>query len=136
MSYAPTAIQGRARSPLRGESRTAEPARRGHADAPPIIVHCHLCWDWVWQRPQQFLSRVSQRHRILFVEMHAPDENLKTPTARLRPLDRFPNITLLQMQFPASRWSDGAFVDQRRRELLQEALAGPLRGQFDHPIQW
>ena len=28
----------------------------------PIIVHCHLRWEGVWQRPQQFLSRLSQRH--------------------------------------------------------------------------
>src|SRR5213594_4439981 len=93
------------------------PAATGY----PIIVHCHLCWDWVWQRPQQFLSRLSNRHRVLFVEMHAPDENLITPTARLRRIEQFPNITLLQMQFPAWRWNDGDFVDQRRRELLKEA---------------
>src|SRR5881396_2840467 len=98
-------------------------ARRGHQSGVrgqgsdyPIIVHCHLCWDWVWQRPQQFLSRLSKTHRILFVEIHAPDENLVTPTARLRHLEQFPNVTLLQMQFPAWRWDDGNFVDQRRRE--------------------
>src|SRR5678815_118979 len=93
-------------------------ARRGNSSGTkdqrvdyPIIVHCHLCWDWVWQRPQQFLSRISERHRVLFVEMHAPDENLVTPTARLRKIEAYPNITLLQMQFPAWRWNDGAYVD-------------------------
>jgi hypothetical protein len=30
----------------------------------PIIVHCHLRWEGVWQRPQQFLSRISKRHKI------------------------------------------------------------------------
>src|SRR5688572_10569681 len=44
----------------------------------PIIVHCHLCWDWVWQRPQQFLSRLSVRHKILFVETHPPDPQLSS----------------------------------------------------------
>ncbi len=24
----------------------------------PIVVHSHLRWDWVWQRPQQFLRRI------------------------------------------------------------------------------
>ena len=37
------------------------------ADA-PIIVHSHLRWDFVWQRPQQLLSRFAQRSRVLFVE--------------------------------------------------------------------
>src|SRR5579884_2684220 len=49
----------------------------------PIIVHCHLLWDWVWQRPQQFISRLSKRHPVLFVETVGPDPNLITPTIRL-----------------------------------------------------
>src|SRR6266508_3373167 len=57
---------------------------RSHADPEhfPIIVHCHLCWDWVWQRPQQFLSRLSKRHKVLFVETVAPDPQLAAPLAR------------------------------------------------------
>ncbi len=38
----------------------------------PIIVHSHLGWDWVWQRPQQFHSRLSEKHPILFVEGPRP----------------------------------------------------------------
>src|SRR5438105_656585 len=62
----------------------------------PIIVHCHLCWDWVWQRPQQFISRLSQRHNILFVETAAPDPELAAPLARFRTAPDFPNITILR----------------------------------------
>ncbi|HMC29100.1 MAG TPA: glycosyltransferase [Verrucomicrobiae bacterium] len=102
----------------------------------PIIVHSHLCWDWVWQRPQQFLSRLSRNHKILFVEMHRPDAQLVTPSARIKPVDAYPNVTILQMQMPLWRWHNGQWVDEHRRGLLQEALAGPLRGQFDQPIQW
>src|SRR5947208_2385876 len=50
----------------------------------PIIVHCHLAWDWVWQRPQQFISRLSRRHKVLFVETLAPDPQLGSPVARFR----------------------------------------------------
>ena len=40
------------------------------ADAPDygIIVHCHLRWDFVWQRPQHVISRLSQAHPVLFLE--------------------------------------------------------------------
>src|SRR4051812_488733 len=62
----------------------------------PIIVHSHLCWNWVWQRPQQFLSRLSRRRQILFVEMHRPDSELVAPTARIQTLEAFPNVRLLQ----------------------------------------
>src|SRR5438105_4619176 len=67
----------------------------------PLIVHCHLCWDWVWQRPQQFISRLSRHHQTLFVETLAPDPSLSAPLARFRVLKDFPNLTVLSLQFPA-----------------------------------
>jgi glycosyltransferase involved in cell wall biosynthesis len=102
----------------------------------PIIVHCHLCWDWVWQRPQQFLSRLSARHKILFVETIGPDPQLSSAVARFWTPQNLPNITILRLQFPLWRWSDGAFVDRERRRLVKEFLAGPGVGQFENPLQW
>ena len=46
--------------------------RKARVDNYSIIVHSHLRWDWVWQRPQQFLSRLSKNHRILFIEAPYP----------------------------------------------------------------
>ena len=34
----------------------------------PLIVQSHLRWDFVWQRPQQLLSRLAEHRRVLFVE--------------------------------------------------------------------
>jgi len=102
----------------------------------PLIVHCHLCWDWVWQRPQQFMSRLSQKHRVLFVETMAPDENLVTPLVQLRRFEKWPNLTLLRLQFPSWRWNDGKWVDRERRRLVKQALRGPLHGQFNNAVQW
>jgi len=102
----------------------------------PIIVHCHLCWDWVWQRPQQFVSRLSRGHKILFVEMIAPAPDLAIPTARYRSPESFPNVTILTMQFPTWRWNDGKYVDAERRRIVQEFLSGPAAGQFEQPVQW
>jgi UDP-galactopyranose mutase len=102
----------------------------------PIIVHSHLSWDWVWQRPQQFLSRLSRHHRVLFIETHAPDPGLVSPLAQLRTVEQYPNLQVLKLQFPAWRWEDGPYVDRKRRALVQETLRGPLAGQFDSPVQW
>ena len=33
-----------------------------------LVVASHLRWSFVWQRPQQLLSRLANHHRILFVE--------------------------------------------------------------------
>ncbi|HEY0793329.1 MAG TPA: glycosyltransferase [Chthoniobacterales bacterium] len=102
----------------------------------PIIVHSHLGWDWVWQRPQQFLSRLSFRHPILFVEGPVPDPDLQTARLELRELAEYPNISVLRMKMPGSKWFDGAWVDDERRRLVKEVLAGPLGGRFQHPVQW
>src|SRR5579864_6097122 len=77
------------------EARNGFPAKSDY----PIIVHCHLCWDWVWQRPQQFLSRLSRRHPVLFVETIGPDAQLMTPSVRLQKSPDYPNVTRLRLQF-------------------------------------
>ena len=35
---------------------------------PPLVVFCHLRWDFVWQRPQQLMSRFARDRRVFFVE--------------------------------------------------------------------
>lgn len=102
----------------------------------PIIVHSHLRWDWVWQRPQQFLSRLSKKHPVLFVEGPSPSEQVETAQAALREVPDYPNVIVLQMEMPATRWSDGAWVDKERRRLVQSLLAGPLGDTFADPVQW
>lgn len=102
----------------------------------PIIVHCHLRWDGVWQRPQQFLSRLSASHRVLFVEGPLLVENEEAPSYKLNEAPGYPNVTVMQTFFPAKRFQDGAWVDSERAKLLQEALRGPLAGKFEKPVQW
>jgi glycosyltransferase involved in cell wall biosynthesis len=102
----------------------------------PIIVHSHLGWDWVWQRPQQFLSRLSRRHRVLFIEAPQPSELVDFARSTLREVPKYPNITVLQMEVPAKRWSNGAWVDKERRRLVTSVLAGPLGKSFASPVQW
>jgi glycosyltransferase involved in cell wall biosynthesis len=102
----------------------------------PIIVHSHLGWDWVWQRPQQFHSRLSQRHRILFVEGPVAREGLTAAQVTLREVPDYPNIVVVQMEMPAERWNDGAWVDKERRRLVESVLSGPLGADFQDPVQW
>lgn len=102
----------------------------------PIIVHCHLRWDGVWQRPQQFLSRLSKSHHVLFVEGPTLRESSEAPTYELKEEPKYPNVTIMQTFFPAARFHQGAWVDAERTRLLQEALSGPLKGKFEQPVQW
>ena len=102
----------------------------------PIIVHCHLCWDWVWQRPQQFLSRLSARHKVLFVETVGPDPQLSSPLARFWNPPSLSNVTILRLQFPLWRWGDWNIRGRGTPPLVKEFLAGPGAGQFENPVQW
>jgi glycosyltransferase involved in cell wall biosynthesis len=119
--------------------RSAAPAVRRAASAlvpaerAPIIAFCHLGWDGVWQRPQQFLSRLAQTHPVLFVECHcSPVEH---GTLRGYNPVGHPNVTVLQMHLPAARWSDGEFIDRERRRLLETFRRGDM-GRFDDPVLW
>ncbi|MEW6158996.1 MAG: glycosyltransferase, partial [Verrucomicrobiota bacterium] len=122
-----------------GSQEEAEP-RSQRVQAPtgfPIIVHCHLRWDGVWQRPQQFLSRLARSHRVLFVEGPIVVEGNIKPRYEIRAVPEHPNVTVMQTFFPQERFfKDGAWVDSERYRLLKEVLKGPLAGQFKRPIQW
>src|SRR4051812_6601837 len=117
-----------------GASRQRSSGRS--ADAYPIIVHSHLGWDWVWQRPQQFLSRLSKRHRVLFIEGPVPCNEVSVPEVTLREISDYPNIVVLQTKMPAARWNDGAWIDKERRRLVLSTLSGPLGRSFEQPVQW
>lgn len=102
----------------------------------PLIVHSHLGWDWVWQRPQQFISRLSKQHRVLFVEAPTPARNIRAARGAMREVADYPNIIVLQIEMPATRWSDLAWIDSERRRLVQSVLGGPLGREFLEPVQW
>ncbi|MDF3058319.1 MAG: glycosyltransferase [Rariglobus sp.] len=100
----------------------------------PLIAICHLSWDWVWQRPQQFLSRLAKNHPVLFVETHRTE----TPVAftRTRTARGHPSVTILEIHLPSEHWSDGSYIDLERRRVLQDRLAGEFDGRFDGAVLW
>jgi hypothetical protein len=99
----------------------------------PVIAFCHLSWNGVWQRPQQLLSRIAAQHPLLFVECHC--SNVPASALRSHTPPGQPNVTVLQMHLPASRWGDGAFIDAERRRLLEVFRRGDL-GRFSAPVLW
>jgi hypothetical protein len=102
----------------------------------PIIVHSHLGWDWVWQRPQQFMSRLSARHPILFVEGPLPDPAIEKAAVQVTTIPEFPNVTVVKMRMPGKRWQDGQWVDDERRRQVEEILGNSPEDLFREPVQW
>jgi glycosyltransferase involved in cell wall biosynthesis len=59
-----------------------------------IVVFCHLRWEFVYQRPQHIISRLSRSHKILLIEEPLPFENEEKNTANLLVINE--NLHLLQ----------------------------------------
>ena len=101
----------------------------------PIIVHCHLRWDFVWQRPQQILSRLARHAPVLFVEepLFLDDLERSTLDVTVPCANVFRAVPRLT---PTHRDNqDGAIAEVR--SLLQQALGTEkLKGLFTNPIQW
>lgn len=100
----------------------------------PLIAICHLNWDWVWQRPQQFLSRLARNHSVLFVETHC--SRTSESFTRTRVALNHPTVTILEIHLPADRWHDGNYIDAERRRVLQHRLADEFDGAYDDAILW
>jgi glycosyltransferase involved in cell wall biosynthesis len=110
-----------------------KPAARPHA---PIIVHSHLRWDFVWQRPQQLLSRLAERNEVLFVEEPIYCDDVSVAQLTLSRPE--PGVHRAVPMLPASLRGEYDASITEIRELLREHIAadGSLGGRFARPIQW
>jgi UDP-galactopyranose mutase len=106
---------------------THAPLRQRGGHMPSIIVFSHLRWDFVYQRPQQLLSRLAEHYRIVFIEepvLHEGESFLKLST----PL---PNVLVCQPQTPISM---AGFHDDQLpllRKLMRQLLVD-----YVDPVVW
>lgn len=119
----------------RRDDSVADTAEQTRTDnLPAIIAVCHLSWHWVWQRPQQFLSRFARKQRVLFVETYCSD--VEETRVTLKVAEGHPHVTICQIHLPSKRWPEVAYIDTERRRALETVLAGELRGQYERPLLW
>jgi glycosyltransferase involved in cell wall biosynthesis len=60
-----------------------------------LICVSHLWWDWVWQRPQQLLSRLARDWRVLWVD--EPRLQIGPPGDHFAIIDVAPNIRVARL---------------------------------------
>ncbi len=120
-------------SPLRHSSASDAPSA---PDFPPLLVHSHLRWDWVWQRPQQFLSRLARRRPVLFVEEPMRVEGLSAPRAETHSAGGHPSVTILRTELPAGYFADRARVDAAQGRLVRDFIASGPGREWRRPVQW
>jgi glycosyltransferase involved in cell wall biosynthesis len=100
-----------------------------------FIVHSHLRWDFVWQRPQQLLSRIAVSNPVLFVEEPLMLDDISTPSLSLT--TPHPGVTRVVPHFPASaayEYDDAVIIV---RKLIESLIASPgMSAQFERLVQW
>jgi beta-glucosidase/6-phospho-beta-glucosidase/beta-galactosidase len=100
-----------------------------------IVVFSHLRWGFVWQRPQQFLSRFAKKHKILFVE----EPFFDVPEGGEGRLDFhkvMPNVTVACPHLPPS-WNRNPKLPEKLRAFTREAIDNMNDGgEFDRPMLW
>ena len=100
-----------------------------------IVVFSHLRWGFVWQRPQQFLSRFARKHKVLFVE--EPFFDLpESAEPRLDFHKVMPNVTVLAPHMPPSYRSNAKLAALLRRLTREGIDALNEGGEFDQPLLW
>lgn len=115
---------GTAGSPMDKPSKTSSTAYG-------IVALSHLRWNFVWQRPQQFLSRFAKDQPVLFIE--EPDYRLpegSEPSVEITQPD--PNITVVT---PALA-RDLRDTEQSARAMLHIARKAIQDAGFDRPLLW
>lgn len=115
--------------------RTRRPGSDG-APPSPLIVHSHLRWDFVWQRPQQILSRLSASRRVLFIEEPMWLDDAARPSLHVTQPQH--NVFRAIPRLPATlrERPDEADIAARAQIKLAIGVDGELAGLFRHPVQW
>jgi beta-glucosidase/6-phospho-beta-glucosidase/beta-galactosidase/glycosyltransferase involved in cell wall biosynthesis len=100
-----------------------------------IVVFSHLRWGFVWQRPQQFLSRFAKKHQILFIE--EPFFDLKEGDEPRVDYHRvMPNVTVVTPHITPSM-AKSPTLPRHLREWAKQAIERQnTTGAFDKPLLW
>ncbi len=101
------------------------------SNTPPpygIVVFSHLRWSFVWQRPQQFLSRFAEKHPVLFVEIAEFDSDEVRPELT----SPMPGVTVLNIHLPPAM-ENGNGTTQVIQGAVRDAMA---KLGIENPLLW
>ena len=102
-----------------------------------IVCFSHLRWDFVWQRPQHLLSRLSKNARVFFVE--EPVTNLDSYGEHLHHFEGrgADNVRVVRLVQPAKdhRWLGHG--DPATQKVYESLLRGFLKQEgVTNPLLW
>jgi UDP-galactopyranose mutase len=106
-------VESEAEHPALGSSR------------PTLLCFSHLRWDFVFQRPQQLMSRFADNMTVVFWEEPVEVERGQTPMLRVRSADDHPNVRIVVPNIPQGL--EESARDAALKRLLDAYSAGLSR---------
>jgi glycosyltransferase involved in cell wall biosynthesis len=102
----------------------------------PLIVQSHLRWDFVWQRPQQLLSRFARTAPVLFIEepFHLDDSTSDRLELTVPCTNVIRAVPLLRGDLRGDY--DRSIAAVRELALTELGPHGRLDGVFSNAVQW
>ena len=102
----------------------------------PLIVQSHLRWDFVWQRPQQLLSRMAGTAPVLFIEEPLYLDDIASDRLEITVPHR--NILRAVPRLRSSLRGDYDASIARVRDIAIREIGpqGRLDGLFSNAVQW
>src|SRR3954466_10289170 len=113
---------------LASHPRRLGPPEERMPPGPPLVVFCHLRWNFVFQRPQHLMTRLAAGRPVLFIEepTHAPDAEPHWEISHPAP-----NVTVARPHTPIPEpgYSDAQLPTLRA--MLPTLLAEHAKGDYD-----
>lgn len=98
----------------------------------PIVVHSHLRWSGIWQRPQQTHARLARSRPVTFVEEPLAAEG----DARLGFGEPTPGVLVVQPHLPERLLHDRDAVETTVVRLLARAAESALAERTGGAVHW
>jgi len=100
----------------------------------PVIAFSHLRWDFVFQRPQQLLTRLAAQRPVVFVEEPLPAGNTAPRSECLARADG--RVRVWRAHLPGTPGWDGVRLREMLRAWLEEhGLRDPIAWVYT-PMAW
>ena len=96
---------------------------------PDLIVFSHLRWSWVWQRPQQLMSRLASSRQMWFIEEPFVDPDVDRPRMCWSKCDQ---VMVGQLRIPGPDRHVG--FDAAEAQQLFEAVSAAVPTEV--PVLW
>jgi len=97
------------------------------SQSPTLICFSHLRWDFVFQRPQQLMSRFAEEMTVIFWEEPVEIGKRETPLLRVRSAEGCPNVRIVVPHLPQG-------LDEERQNAALKRLLDAYSAGLSRPL--